>query len=117
MSLELITIAIIRQHTLNDIANDDPMTEEELLASSFGPSKSTMSKSTLFLYDKCSIKDFKSFKGNALEWITIETLIFSMLLATMLFYMIKSRWGKVGMDNSNQFEEMRLSKVVNQIIL
>tara|TARA_B110000285_G_scaffold149011_1_gene166330 strand:- start:1029 stop:2306 length:1278 start_codon:yes stop_codon:yes gene_type:complete len=93
------------------------MTEEELMASAYGvPSLRPLSKSTMFLYDKCSASDFKLFKGNAFEWITIETLIFSMLLLTMLFYMIKSRFSKVGIDNSNQFEPMRLSLVVKQIV-
>ena len=35
---------------------------------------------------------------------------------TMVFYMGKSRFFKVGMDNTDQFEPLRLSLVVKQII-
>lgn len=51
-----------------------------------------------------------------MEWVIIEIFVFWFFLFTMLFTMIKSRFVSVGMDNSDQFEDMQMSFMVNKII-
>lgn len=51
-----------------------------------------------------------------MEWLIIEVFVFGFFLVTMLFTMCKSRCMSVGMDNSDQFEDMQMSFMVNKII-
>lgn len=51
-----------------------------------------------------------------MEWLIIEVAVFGFFLCTMLFTMCKSRFISVGMDNSDQFEDMQMSFMVNKII-
>jgi hypothetical protein len=51
-----------------------------------------------------------------MEWLIVEVFVFGFFLITMLFTMCKSRFISVGMDNSDQFEDMQTSFMVNKII-
>jgi hypothetical protein len=51
-----------------------------------------------------------------MEWLIVEVFVFGFFLMTMLFTMCKSRCMSVGMDNSDQFEDMQMSFMVNKII-
>lgn len=51
-----------------------------------------------------------------MEWLIVEIAIFGFFLMTMLLTMFKSRFWKVGMDNSGQFEDTNMSYLCNRII-
>jgi len=51
-----------------------------------------------------------------MEWLLIEVFVFGFFLITMLFTMCKSRCMSVGMDNSDQFEDIQTSFMVDKII-
>ena len=74
------------------------------------------SKSTVFLIDKCAKQDFLQFQGRVFEWLLIEACVFSFLVCTMIVTMSKSRFMKVGIDNTEQFEDLRMNHVVKIII-
>lgn len=104
-SLEKTSMILVREYTTDPVADM--------------PSVQTVDenslKSTLFLYDKCSRSDFHRFQGHSFEWLLIESSIYFYYLMTMVIIMIKSRFINVGMDNTEQFEPIRLSMVANKI--
>lgn len=79
--IELLTIAMIRQDTL------DPF--------------------NVYIYGnekypkKCTLEEFNTFQGRAFEWLIIEVLVFGFFLSTMFLTLVKSRFWSVGMDNSD----------------
>lgn len=66
--------------------------------------------------DKCSKSEFHEFNGTVMEWFIIEVSIYVGFLVAMLFLMIKSRWINIGHDNSDQFESLRISIIINKAI-
>jgi len=73
-------------------------------------------KSSLFLVDKCSKSEFNQFNGTVMEWFIIEITIYCFFLVAMLLLMIKSRFVNIGHDNSDQFESLRISIIINKAI-
>ena len=59
-----------------------------------------MNPNKKFLLDKCSIQDAQTFQGRTFEWLVVEVGVFTFFIFTMIITMIKSRFMKVGMDNS-----------------
>jgi hypothetical protein len=53
---------------------------------------------------KCPLDKFTAFSGRSVEWFVIEIAVFGFFLTTMLLTMMKSRFIRVGTDNSGQFE-------------
>jgi len=84
-SIELLSIAMIRQETTDPTKNDyiigNPKKRDYLV--------------------QCTRGEFATFQGTAMEWLIIEVLVFGFFLITMLYTMCKSRFISVGMDNSN----------------
>lgn len=97
-SIELLCIATIRLETLN-------------------PNNSfIVGDPSIKFKKKCSLAEFDTFSGKAMEWLILEVFVFGFFLATMLLTLCKSRCMSVGMDNSTQFEETQMSFMVNKII-
>ena len=55
--------------------------------------------------------------GTAIEWLIIEITVWGSFLTTMFLLMLKSRFTKVGIDQSKQFERQMMCLLVNKIIL
>ena len=94
LSVEMLAIILIREHTedeLKDVSPSDIKFE-------------AVTKSQIFLQDKCPRSDFVKFGGQAFEWILIEIAVYAFFMLTFLILMAKSRFIPVGMDNSEQFE-------------
>lgn len=90
MSVELLSLAMIRQETTNP--------------------------TNPYVANKCSLTDFNLFIGTTVEWLIIEVLVFGFFVFTMFLTMIKSRFISVGMDNSDQFDDAYMQILANQII-
>ena len=56
---------------------------------------------------------FKEWSFNSLEWMIIELMVFVFYLTTMIILLIKSRFTKVGVDQSGQFEPIYLQKMID----
>lgn len=54
--------------------------------------------------------------GSALEWMSIEILVFVWYAISMIFLMAKSRFIVVGIDQSGQFEPIYIKYMMNEII-
>jgi hypothetical protein len=54
--------------------------------------------------------------GTTPAFAEIEVLVYFTFLLTIVFYMVRSRFRKSGIDNSEQFEESYMSYLVNMII-
>ena len=74
-----------------------------------------MSIGEKFLYDKCQRSEFNKYNGRAFEWILIEVLVFTFFLFSMVILMFKSRFMKVGIDNSAQFEPVYMRILAQKI--
>ena len=60
-------------------------------------------------------EEFQKLAGKSLEWILMELVVYVFFLCTMIVIMIKSRFTKVGIDNSQQFESLYMCKMANKI--
>ena len=60
-------------------------------------------------------EEFYKLAGMSLEWILMELVVYVFFLITMIVIMVKSRFTKVGIDNSQQFESLYMSKMANKI--
>ena len=58
-------------------------------------------------------KEFQKLGGKSLEWILMELVVFVFFLMTMVIIMIKSRFTKVGINNSQLFEPLYMCKMAN----
>ena len=58
-------------------------------------------------------EEFQKLAGKSLEWILIELFVWVFFLMTMVIIMIKSRFTKVGIDNSQLFEGHYMCKMAN----
>jgi hypothetical protein len=74
-----------------------------------------LSQGQLYLSTKCARNDWIRFQGRSFEWLLIELLVFSTFLLTMIFLMFKSRFTKVGMDGSGQFEPIYMRILAQNI--
>ena len=54
--------------------------------------------------------------GNSQAWFLIEIILMSVYILTMVFLMAKSKFIKVGVDQTQQFEPIYLSKMINKIV-
>ena len=54
--------------------------------------------------------------GKMPVWFMMEFLTFSAFLTTLFILLAKSRWIKIGVDSSNQFEPLYMTKIANKII-
>ena len=106
MSIELVCTAMIRW------AVEVDMTDEKIQELFF---TGTDLRNNI-LYKKCPLKEFNAIQGSTNEWLIVEIAIFGYFLLTMLLTMFKSRFWKVGMDNSGQFEDTNMSYLCNRII-
>mmetsp|Transcript_8499 Transcript_8499/g.14296 ORF Transcript_8499/g.14296 Transcript_8499/m.14296 type:complete len:728 (+) Transcript_8499:520-2703(+) len=109
LSVELLSVILIREHTDDLVADMDAVT-------SSSTATEDMAKSTIFLMDKCPRSDFKVFGGQVFEWMIIEISIYMFFIMTHLILMIKSRFVSVGMDNSEQFEPTGMRFLTQKII-
>lgn len=112
-ALEAVSLILVREHTDDPIAEMDPVSHEEYKEML---QQENIKKSTLFLAQQCSRSDFQSFQGRTFEWIIIEISVYIFFLATLIITMAKSRFFGVGMDNSDQFEPLKMSFMIKQII-
>ena len=60
---------------------------------------------------------YKTWAGNTIEWFYFEALIYLTYLGTMMLLLIKSRFSRVGVDQSGQFEPVYLQKMIDMIAL
>ena len=90
-SIELISFAMIREHTVSELTNPN-------------------------LSMACNYVDFVKFSGRTVEWLLIEVFVWTFFISTMLLTMIKSRFMPVGGDNSAQFENVYMSYLANKIL-
>ena len=58
-------------------------------------------------------EEFQKLAGKSLEWILMELVVLVFFLMTMVIIMIKSRFTKVGIDNSQLFEALYMCKMAN----
>jgi hypothetical protein len=108
MSLEQLSLILIRDHTSNP---DDRVAGEK-----GGPKyKSEKNGIPDILYQKCRKADYTKISGTSTEWIVIEMLVFGFFIITMLLLLIKSRYRKIGIDNSGQFEPLYMKYLVDNI--
>ena len=90
-AIELLSVAMVREQTLDEANN-------------------------VYLSSKCNLVDFNTFAGTSVEWLLIEVFVFGYFICTMLLTMIKSRFMRVGMDNSAQFEPTYMSYLANKVV-
>ena len=57
-----------------------------------------------------------SWSGTSIYWLLLEIAVFFIYLATMIILLAKSRFFKVGIDNSKMFSPRYASYMVNRII-
>lgn len=57
----------------------------------------------------------RKWAGNAPAWFCIEIAIFIFYIVSMLILMIKSRFIQVGIDQSYQFEDVYMCKLITRI--
>ena len=55
--------------------------------------------------------------GKTPEWFMMEFMAFFSFLFTLFILIAKSRFMKIGIDSSHQFEPLYMSKIANKIIL
>ena len=60
-------------------------------------------------------EEFQKLAGKSLEWILMELVVYVFFLMTLLVIMIKSRFTKVGIEHSQQFESLYMCKMANKI--
>ena len=65
---------------------------------------------------KCLLKDFEKFGGKFQEWLIVEVMVFFFFILTMLIIMCKSRFMKVGTDNTTQFDKAYMAELANLIM-
>ena len=59
---------------------------------------------TYFLCDKCPRPNYDAFSGRAFEFFFIEIMVFFFYMLSMMWYMLKSRFDRVGEEVEKQFE-------------
>jgi len=108
-ALEAVSLILVREHSEDPVGDMDPISiaEYKELISMEG-----VKKSFIFLARKCSRTDYQSFQGRTFEWIIIEISVYIFFLATLIITMAKSRFVGVGMDNSDQFEPLKMSFMI-----
>ena len=62
------------------------------------------------------IDHLHNISGRSLEWFGIEIICFSLYILTMVFYMIKSRFMSVGINQSTQFEPLYMKYMAEKLI-
>ena len=108
MSLEQLSLILIRDHTSNP--------EERVAGGKAGPLyRSENNNIADILYQKCPKAAYSKISGTSTEWIMIEMLVFGFFILTMLLLLIKSRYRKIGIDNSGQFEPLYMKYLVDNI--
>ena len=96
-------VILIRAFTPDEkIANAEPGTTAEC-------------KGKGYLCDKCPRAAFITFKGAAFEYFFIEILVYTCYGISMLLYMVRSRFTKVGEDVGSQFESTYLCLMANKL--
>jgi hypothetical protein len=67
---------------------------------------------------QCFVNREKLFEmsGTTTAFARIEILVYFTFVLTLLFLMIRSRFQKSGIDNSEQFEDVYMSYLVNKMI-
>ena len=105
-AIEMTCVVLVRIRSDDGVANSDPA---KIPAKNFDKKLSIGQK---YLWDKCKRDDFPKFNGRAFEWILIEVLVFAFFLFSMVILMFKSRFMKVGIDNSAQFEPVYMRILV-----
>lgn len=108
-AIEMVTLSLVRIFSTDGIANSDPAVVKS------GMDTSDYNQGQIYLMEKCSRKDWLVFQGNSFEWMIIELLVFFSFLLTMIFLMCKSRFMKVGIDNSGQFEPVYMRILAQKI--
>lgn len=98
-----MAVILIRHNTVDEnIANAEPV---------LGCNQ----KKEGFLCDKCPKKAFAEFKGGSFEFFFIEIMVYTCYIVSMLLYMIRSRFTKVGEDVGSQFEGIYMKLTANKI--
>ena len=110
MSLEQLSLILIRDHTSNpnERVAGNGITGEALY-------KSAKNEIADILWRKCPKDDYSKISGTSTEWIVIEMLVFGFFIVTMLLLLIKSRYRKIGIDNSGQFEPLYMKYLVDNV--
>jgi hypothetical protein len=120
MALDKLSVIMVRENSDDVTANYPAVEIDDFQISAYFASIDTSSidikKSTKFLINKCSKSDFHQFNGTVMEWLIIEVAIYVFFLIIMILLMFKSRFITIGFDNSDQFEPLRLSIIINKAI-
>lgn len=109
-AIEMTTVVLVRIRSVDKVANSHP---KELTDAISGDK--SLSIGQRFLWDKCRRDDFRKYNGRAFEWILIEVMVFAFFLFSMVILMFKSRFMKVGIDNSAQFEPVYMRILAQKI--
>lgn len=110
-AIELVTLSLVRIFNEDAIADSDP----EDIKDSEDFANKTLTQGAIYLADKCARKDWIKFQGHSFEWMLIEILVFATFLFTMIILMCKSRFYKVGIDGSGQFEPVYMRILAQKI--
>lgn len=108
-AIEMVTLSLVRLFSPDVIANSDPISKTDL------DDKIKYTQGQEYLLKKCKRSDWMQFQGHSFEWMIVELLVFSTFLLTMVFLMCKSRFMKVGIDNSGQFEPVYMRILAQKI--
>ena len=66
--------------------------------------------------DLIKLDEIHKWTGGSIEWIVMEFIVYSVYMLTMVILLIKSRWIKIGVDQTKQFEPTYMSMMANAII-
>lgn len=108
-AIELVTLSLVRIFNEDAIADSDPEDIEDK------ENFADMKQGQKYLLAKCARKDWIKFQGHSFEWMLIEILVFATFLFTMIILMCKSRFYKVGIDGSGQFEPVYMRILAQKI--
>lgn len=98
LSLEVLSWILIRENTLNPderINSKDPKD---------------------FLSGKCPQVDSRMMSGTVVYWLIIEVLVYTFYLTSLMIFMVKSRFMNMVKDPSLEFENIKMSFMVQRII-
>ena len=62
------------------------------------------------------IDQIHKWTGGSIEWLVMEFIVYCVFLCTLAILLVKSRFIKIGIDQSKQFEPLYMSFLANYII-
>ena len=63
-----------------------------------------------------SLNTIHQWSGGSIEWLVMEFMVYCLYVFTLFILILKSRFCKIGIDQSYQFEPTYLAYMANKII-